>query len=231
MLNEANKEDTKIITVEDPVEYDLEGIVQIPVNEEIEVTYARVLRTILRQGPGHHPGRRDPRQRDRADRDRGEPHGPPRLLDAAHQRRALRDHAARGRRRRAVPADGDGPGRDGAAARPQDLPQVQDVLRAPDGVLRELGLSPAEVVGEKFAQGKGCEDCNFTGFRGRVALCEILVIDDRLRRADPREGQHQPALRSRQGIGDALAARGRLRAIHDGITTVEEVLRETMDRA
>ena len=41
MLNEANDEEVKIITVEDPVEYDLEGIVQVPVNEEIEVTYAR----------------------------------------------------------------------------------------------------------------------------------------------------------------------------------------------
>ena len=51
MLNEANREDVKIITVEDPVEYDLEGIVQVPVNEEIEVTYAKVLRTILRQDP------------------------------------------------------------------------------------------------------------------------------------------------------------------------------------
>lgn len=51
VLNEANREEVKIITTEDPVEYDLEGIVQIPVNEEIGVTYASVLRTILRQDP------------------------------------------------------------------------------------------------------------------------------------------------------------------------------------
>ncbi|MHC4897681.1 MAG: GspE/PulE family protein, partial [Planctomycetota bacterium] len=51
ILNEANREEVKIITVEDPVEYDLEGIIQIPVNDEIGVNYARVLRTILRQDP------------------------------------------------------------------------------------------------------------------------------------------------------------------------------------
>ena len=51
VLNEANREDTKVITVEDPVEYDLEGIIQVPVNEEIGVTYSGVLRTILRQDP------------------------------------------------------------------------------------------------------------------------------------------------------------------------------------
>ena len=50
-LNGLNDVERKIITVEDPVEYDLEGIVQIPVNEEIGVTYAAVLRTILRQDP------------------------------------------------------------------------------------------------------------------------------------------------------------------------------------
>ena len=51
VLNEANDVNTKVITVEDPVEYDLEGIVQVPVNEDIGVTYSGVLRTILRQDP------------------------------------------------------------------------------------------------------------------------------------------------------------------------------------
>src|SRR4029450_7585722 len=51
MLQEANQPDIKIITTEDPVEYDIEGIVQVPINEEIGVTYARVLRTVLRQDP------------------------------------------------------------------------------------------------------------------------------------------------------------------------------------
>src|SRR5688572_27918484 len=51
MLNQANDEAVKIITVEDPVEYDIDGIVQVPINEEIGVTYPKVLRTVLRQDP------------------------------------------------------------------------------------------------------------------------------------------------------------------------------------
>ena len=51
MLQEANDPSVKIITTEDPVEYDIEGIVQVPINEEIGVTYAKVLRTVLRQDP------------------------------------------------------------------------------------------------------------------------------------------------------------------------------------
>src|SRR6185436_19447035 len=51
MLNQANDEAVKIITVEDPVEYDIEGIVQVPINEEIGVGYPAVLRTVLRQDP------------------------------------------------------------------------------------------------------------------------------------------------------------------------------------
>ena len=51
MLSEANSPDVKIITVEDPVEYDIDGIVQVAINEDIGVSYAQVLRTILRQDP------------------------------------------------------------------------------------------------------------------------------------------------------------------------------------
>ncbi|HVS17582.1 MAG TPA: GspE/PulE family protein, partial [Planctomycetota bacterium] len=51
MLQEANSTDVKIITAEDPVEYDIEGIIQVPINDEIDVTYAKVLRSVLRQDP------------------------------------------------------------------------------------------------------------------------------------------------------------------------------------
>ena len=51
MLNHSNEPSVKIITTEDPVEYDLDGIVQVPINDEIGVSYAAVLRTILRQDP------------------------------------------------------------------------------------------------------------------------------------------------------------------------------------
>ena len=86
-LNELNEITDKIITTEDPVEYDIDGIVQCPINHEIGLTFAAALRSDPAAGPGHHPGRRDPRPGDGADRRAGvadRPHG---LQHAAHQRR------------------------------------------------------------------------------------------------------------------------------------------------
>jgi type IV pilus assembly protein PilB len=51
-----------LITAEDPVEYDIDGIVQCQIKPDIELTFGRILRCMLRQDPGHHPGRRNPRQ-------------------------------------------------------------------------------------------------------------------------------------------------------------------------
>jgi type IV pilus assembly protein PilB len=231
MLNEANKEDTKIITVEDPVEYDLEGIVQIPVNEEIEVTYARVLRTILRQDPdiilvGEIRDKETAQTAIEASltghlvfstlHTNDAPSAITRLVDVGVEPFLLTATVQAVMAQRLVR---------------RICLKCKTFYEPPDGVLRELGLSPAEVVGEKFAQGKGCEDCNFTGFRGRVALCEILVIDDRLRELILERGSTNRLYEAARESGMRSLREAGLRAIHDGITTVEEVLRETMDRA
>jgi type IV pilus assembly protein PilB len=98
-----------------------------------------------------------------------------------------------------------------------------------DEVLMELSLRPSDVVGKRFAHGKGCETCHFTGFRGRTALFEILVMSDRIREMIM-DGAATDAIRSaakEQGMR-SLRDSGLL-AIFDGITTVEEVLRETIE--
>ena len=94
---------TKIITVEDPIEYDLDGVVQIQVNEEIERHLRARAAHDPAPGPRHHPGGRDPRPRDGADRRRGRAHRPPGVLDPAHERRAVGGHAPDRHRHRAVP--------------------------------------------------------------------------------------------------------------------------------
>ena len=68
-LSEIKNDEDKIITIEDPVEYQLKGITQIPVNEKKGLTFARGLRSILRHDPGQDHGRRNPRSGDGADRD------------------------------------------------------------------------------------------------------------------------------------------------------------------
>src|SRR5262249_6999332 len=159
----------KIITTEDPVEYDLEGIVQVPINEEIGVTYAAVLRTILRQDPDIILV------------------GETRDLDTAKIAieasltghlvfTTLHTNAAPPARAR-LTAPGVEPALLAAtlnAIVAQRL--VRRICRAcrreyepgPE-VLAQLGLTAAEVGGRKFAFGEGCDECARTGYRGRVA--------------------------------------------------------------
>ena len=89
-LDRLNKPDVKILTVEDPVEYQMAGINQIQVKPQIDLTFANALRSIVRQDPGRHHDRRDPRPRDGADRRAVGADRPPGAVDGAHQRRARR---------------------------------------------------------------------------------------------------------------------------------------------
>ena len=93
----------------------------------------------------------------------------------------------------------------------------------------ELNLKASEVQGKQFAYGKGCETCHFTGFKGRTALFEILLMSDRIREMIM-DGAATDAIRTaakEQGMR-GLRESGLL-AIFDGVTTVEEVLRETIE--
>ena len=92
-LGELNTPEKNIITIEDPVEYQLDGHHAGPGQPDgrPDLRHRPALDDARR--PRHHHGRRDPRPRDGADRDRGRAHRPPRALHAAHQRRADGDHA------------------------------------------------------------------------------------------------------------------------------------------
>ena len=79
-----------ISTAEDPVEYNLHGINQVQMHDEIGLNFAMAPALLPPAGPGHHHGRRDPRLRDGGNRGQGRAHGPHGALDAAHQRRARR---------------------------------------------------------------------------------------------------------------------------------------------
>ncbi|MGE3174522.1 MAG: GspE/PulE family protein [Planctomycetota bacterium] len=227
MLNEANGEDVKIITVEDPVEYDLEGIVQIPVNEEIDVTYSKVLRTILRQDPdvilvGEIRDRETAQTAIEASltghlvfstlHTNDAPSAITRLADIGIEpfllTATLQGVLAQRLVRRVCHA-------------------CKTMYEPSDDVLRRLGLDRALVGQKQFAYGKGCDVCNFTGYKGRMAITEILVIDDRLREMIL-EGASMSALANAavEGGMEPLRKCG-LEAIFGGHTSVEEVLRET----
>ena len=98
-----------------------------------------------------------------------------------------------------------------------------------DQVLMELGLRPGDSAGRKFAYGKGCDACHFTGYRGRTALFEIMIINDPVRQLIM-DGAPTAALRDRARADGMRSLReSGLLAIYDGATTVEEVLRETIE--
>ena len=88
-LTSVQSEKTNIITIEDPVEYQIPGVNQTQINEKIKLTFASALRSILRQDPDVILRRRNPRRGDGEDRDAGGADGPPRALDAAHRRCAV----------------------------------------------------------------------------------------------------------------------------------------------
>ncbi len=228
-LNEANSPDAKIITTEDPVEYDLDGIVQVAVNEEVGLTYGRALRSILRQDPdvilvgeirdnetasiaieaaltGHlvfstvHTN--DASLAVTRMLDLGvEPFLLTATLDAIVAQRLVR----------------------------RVCTKCKQYYDPAEDVLMELGLRPEAVVGKQFAYGKGCDHCHFTGFKGRTAIFEILTLSDRIRERIM-EGAATDEIRNiakEQGMR-TLRDSGLL-SIYDGVTTVEEVLRETID--
>ncbi len=227
-LNYANDVGIKIITTEDPVEYDLEGIVQVQINPEVEVTYAKCLRAILRQDP-----------------DKilvGE------IRDSETAGIAV-EAALTGHLVLSTLHTNDAPS---TVTRVIDV-GVEDFLVAAvlEGIvaqrlvrrictdckeyyepnqehMMELNLKWEEVEGKQFAFGGGCAECNYTGFRGRMAIFEIMTISDRVRQmimdkastAELRKQARREGMRSLREAG--------VLAILDGKTTREEVLRETL---
>jgi type IV pilus assembly protein PilB len=227
-LNEANNPMTKIITTEDPVEYNIDGIVQIPINDDINVTYALCLRAILRQDPdkilvgeirdletaqiaveasltGHivfstlHTN--------------DAPSSMIRLIDLGVEAFLLTATVEAVVAQRLVR-------RVCLECKVEYEPTVE--------MLMELELTPSDVQGRTFFYGKGCKECNNSGYKGRIALFEIMQMTDRLRDlimtgASTHEIQ---ALAREEGM-NTLRDSGLIH-IYDGITTIEEVVKETI---
>jgi type IV pilus assembly protein PilB len=227
MLSAANDPSLKIITTEDPVEYDLEGIVQIPINDEIGVNFARVLRTILRQDPdiilvgeirdretatvaiessltGHLVFSTLHTNDASAAITRLNDLGVDPFLIAATVEAVVAQRLVR---------------RVCSECRTEVLPDPER--------LREIGLDPEQLTGAKFAVGRGCERCHFSGYRGRLAIFEILHVNDSIRQLvlDGASTQRLREAGRAQGMRPLREA-GLLAAL-DGITTIDEVLRET----
>ncbi|CAN5190671.1 ATPase, T2SS/T4P/T4SS family [soil metagenome] len=228
-LSELNDLETKIITTEDPVEYEIDGIVQCPINHDIDFTFAHALRAILRQDPdviligeirdletaqiaiqasltGHlvfstlHTN--DAPSSVTRLRDMGvEPFLITATVEAIQAQRLVRKVC-------------------------QACKTAYDPTREQ---LMELNLTPENFGGKKFYYGEGCDKCNNLGFKGRTGLYEMLLMNDDLRDMISR-GASTDQVRNyiRESGTESLRDSG-LAALTAGISSLEEIVRETVN--
>mgnify|MGYP000966402508 CR=1 FL=1 len=227
-LNELNVIEDKIITTEDPVEYDIDGIVQMPIDASIGNTFAQCLRSILRQDPdkilvgeirdletaeiavqasltGHmvfstlHTN--DAPNTVTRLRDMGVP---PFLLTATLEAVLAQ------RLVRKICKD----------CREQTTPSAE--------LLAQLELTPDDVLDKKFYHGRGCAACNNTGFRGRTGLYEFMPMNDELRDLINHGASTQLIRDKALHTGMVPLRESGLEKVFNGVTTIEEVVRETV---
>lgn len=226
-LNKINTIDSKLLTAEDPVEYEIEGILQVPINEAAGLTFANVLRAFLRQDP------------DRI------MIGETRDLETAQIaiQASLTGHL--------VFTTLHANDSTGVVSRLVDMGVEPFMLSAslegvlaqrlvrkicskcktayePDeAVLSQLGLSAYDIGDKTFYFGKGCAECNHTGYKGRKGLFELLKISDPIRTL---VNEKAPGVVIRQKaieLGMSTLRADGLRCIFEGLTTIEEVLKYT----
>ena len=226
-LGRVNALDTKILTVEDPVEYELEGIIQVPANEAIGLTFARALRAFLRQDPDKIlvGETRDLETAQIAIQASLTGHLVMTSLhtnDAAGAVTRLLDMGVEPFLMAAT--------MEGILAQ-RLLRRVCKDCRTPfrpkEDVLAQAGLSASEVGDRPFYFGKGCEACNGTGYRGRVGIYELLDIREPIRQLI---NERAPSVVIRQKgieLGMSTLRQDGIRNILDGHTTLEEVLKYT----
>ena len=227
-LNEVNDPGLKIITTEDPVEYDLEGIIQVEINEAIGVTFARCLRHILRQDPDKIlVGEvRDIETAEIAIRasltghlvlstlhTNDAPSAITRLLDmgvepfliAATTEAVLGQRLVR-----------------------NICVHCKTEYEPTEEMLMQLNLTREDVREKRFFYGKGCDKCNNTGYRGRVAVFEIMMMSDRIRELLTQRASTSAIRQIAREQGMRTMRESGLLKIYDGVTTIEEVVRETL---
>ncbi|MCP4614211.1 MAG: Flp pilus assembly complex ATPase component [Planctomycetes bacterium] len=227
-LNELNDIETKIITTEDPVEYDVDGLIQVQMNPSIGLTFARCLRSILRQDPDILLV------------------GEIRDLETAEiaAQASLTGHVVF-----TTLHTTDAPS---SIARLLDLGVEPFLLTATiEGIvsqrllrkicencktafepseaqLMELQLTPDDVKDKKFYYGRGCSKCNGTGYRGRIGAFEIMVFNDEIRDLVMNSASTSVLRAAGQKNGMKLLRDNGLSAMFDGVTTIDEVVKETI---
>ena len=228
-ITHINSVDKNIITVEDPVEYQLRGIGQIQVHPKIGLSFASGLRSILRQDPDVILV------------------GEVRDLETAEIaiQASLTGHLVF-----STLHTNDAPG---AITRLIDMgvepflvsssllgvlaqrlvrticSECRETYRPLDSEVRELGLDPADLPEHGLYRGAGCATCMRTGYRGRTGIYELLTFSDAIRSAVLERTDSSTIRRVAMGEGMITLRRDGIRKVLTGMTTIEEVVRVTQD--
>ena len=227
-LSELNEITEKLITTEDPIEYDIDGIVQVPIDSSIGNTFAMCLRAILRQDPDKILV------------------GEIRDIETAEiaVQASLTGHTVF-----STLHTNDAPG---TITRLRDMgiqpflitatveailaqrlvrrvcTQCREVSVPTTEMLQDLELTPADIAGKTFYRGKGCDACNNTGYKGRVGLFELMIMNDNLRDMIMKAASTDELRDAARGYGMVTLRDAGMSAAMVGSTTLEEVIRETV---
>src|SRR4029077_11353991 len=226
-INEIKTDEDKIVTIEDPVEYQLRGITQIPVNEKKGLTFARGLRSILR----HDPDKimvgeiRDEETAQIAVQSALTGHL---VFTTVHANKVV---AVLGRflnmkvelynfvsalncilAQRLVR---------------KICAHCREVVQITPEVLAEAGLDPAAMSGQVFYEGKGCLECNGTGFHGRMAIAELLDLSDRIRGLILERRPAADIKKAAKEEGMLFLRDAALNKVYEGWTTLKEINKVT----
>jgi type IV pilus assembly protein PilB len=226
-LNEIRNEEDKIITIEDPVEYQLHGITQIPVNEKKGLTFARGLRSILR----HDPDKimvgeiRDTETAQIAIQSALTGHL---VFTTVHANNVI-DVIGRFLNMGVEPYNFVSSLNCVLAQRlVRMLCEVcKRAYRPTDDELMESGLRPDEHKGRVFYMSVGCDGCNHTGYRGRTAIHELLDLTDNIREMIVERRPGSEVRRAAEAEGLTSLRESALQKVFSGISTLHEINRVT----
>ncbi len=228
-LNKINSEDKNIMTIEDPVEYQLKGVNQIQVNPKINLTFAAGLRSILRQDPdvvlvG------EIRDLETAEiaiqasltghlvfstlHTNDAPSAVTRLVDMGIEPYLISSSLVAVLAQRLVRTT---------------CPHCKIAYEPTDAELSELGLTRKALKDGKLYKGQGCEYCMYTGYKGRTGIFELFIISDRIRKMITQKRDASEIRKVAIEEGMTTLKEDGARKVVEGITTVEEVLRVTQE--
>jgi len=226
-INEIKTDDDKFVTIEDPVEYQVRGITQIPVNEKKGLTFARGLRSILR----HDPDKimvgeiRDQETAQIAIQSALTGH----LVFTTVHANNVTDVIGRFINMGVEPYNFVSALNCIMAQRLVRVvcPNCKRLKKYPPEELQELGLDPAVWTNVPLSEGAGCLECSGTGYHGRTAICELLDLTDRIREMIVDRRPTSEIKRVAKDEGMITLRESGLAKIRAGITTVKEINKVT----